>query len=216
MISAKDIKKLRVQTGAGMLDCKKALIEAEGDFEAAVDWLRQKGLAAAAKKSGRIASEGAVGAYIHAGGKIGVMVEVNAETDFVARTDEFKTLVRDIAMHIAASSPQWVSVDDVPKADLERERQVQRARVIDEGKPAQIADRIVDGRMRKYFEDIVLLEQVWFRDDSLKVKEVLSQAVGTIGENIKVRRFTRYVMGEGLEKRSDDFASEVAAQAGLS
>ena len=216
MISAKDIKKLRVQTGAGMLDCKKALIEAEGDFEAAVDWLRQKGLAAAAKKSGRIASEGAVGAYIHAGGKIGVMVEVNAETDFVARTDEFKTLVRDTAMHIAASSPQWVSVDDVPKADLERERQVQRARVIDEGKPAQIADRIVDGRMRKYFEDIVLLEQVWFRDDSLKVKEVLSQAVGTIGENIKVRRFTRYVMGEGLEKRSDDFASEVAAQAGLS
>lgn len=214
MTSAKDIKQLREQTGAGMLDCKKALTESGGDFQEAIDWLRKKGLAAAAKKAGRVASEGAVGAYIHANGKIGVLVEVNAETDFVARTDQFQNLVKDVAMHIAASAPQFVSSDDIPEQVLQREKKLQLERVVEEGKPEHIADRIVEGRLKKYFTEICLLDQPWFRDDDKTVGDVLSEAVGTIGENIRVRRFTRYELGEGLEKREDDFAAEVAAQAG--
>jgi elongation factor Ts len=213
-MGALEIKELRQRTGAGILDCKKALTENDGDIEAAVDWLRAKGIASAAKKAGRAATEGAVHAYIHAGGKIGVLVEVNAETDFVARTDDFRALVKDIAMHIAASAPEYVRREDVPAAAVEREKAIQRQRVIEEGKPEHIADRIVEGRMGKYFQDVCLLEQKFVKDDDKTVKDVLTDAVSRIGENIQVRRFTRYVLGEGLAKKEEDFAAEVAAVAG--
>jgi len=212
MASAKDIKALRGRTGAGILDCKKALSENEGDMEAAIDWLRTKGIASAAKKSGRIAAEGLVHAYIHAGGKIGVLIEVNCETDFVALTDGFKELVHNIAMQIAAHSPMYVSIDDIPVADLERERDVQLARVIEEGKPAQFAGKIVDGRIMKWHKEVCLLEQNYFRDDDKTIRDLLTDAVSTIGENIKIRRFVRWNLGEGLEKRSDDFVAEVMSQ----
>jgi elongation factor Ts len=212
MASAKDIKALRERTGAGILDCKKALAENNDDMEAAIDWLRTKGIAAAAKKSSRIAAEGIVHAYIHAGGKIGVLIEVNCETDFVAMTDGFKELVHNIAMQVAAHSPLYVSADDIPAADLEREREVQKARVIEEGKPAHIADKIVDGRIGKWHKEVCLLDQDYFRDDDKTIRDLLTDAVGTIGENIKVRRFVRWNLGEGLEKRSDDFVAEVMSQ----
>ncbi len=216
MPSAKDIKELRGRTGAGILDCKKALAACEDDMEKAIDWLRTKGLAAAAKKAGRVASEGVVGSYIHAGGKIGVLVEVNCETDFVSRTEQFKALVHEIAMQVAAYSPKYVSVDEISADELQREREVQRTRVIEEGKPEHIADRIVEGRLKKYYKEICLLDQEYFRDDSKTVADVISEAVSTIGEKIKVRRFVRLVMGEGLKKREDDFVSEVMQQAGRS
>lgn len=214
-MSMAQIKELRTRTGAGMLDCKKALGEANGDLEAAVDWLRQKGIAKAAKKSGRVATEGLVHSYIHAGGKIGVLVEVNAETDFVAKNEKFQALCDNIAMHIAAAAPQYVAKDDVPPDAIEREKKVQIARVMEEGKPEHIAEKIVSGRMGKYYEDVCLLEQKYVIDDSVTVAEMLAHQVATIGENIKVRRFVRFVLGEGLEKKVDDFAAEVAAQAGL-
>jgi elongation factor Ts len=212
MASAKDIKALRDRTGAGILDCKKALAENEGDMEAAIDWLRTKGIASAAKKSSRIAAEGLVHSYIHAGGKIGVLIEVNCETDFVALTDGFKELVHNIAMQIAAHSPLYVSTDDIPAGDLARERDVQKARVIEEGKPAHIADRIVDGRINKWHKEVCLLDQDYFRDDDKTIRDLVTAAVGTIGENIKIRRFIRWNLGEGLEKRSDDFVAEVMSQ----
>ena len=214
MPSAKDIKELRGRTGAGILDCKKALVACDDDMEKAIDWLRTKGLAAAAKKAGRIASEGVVGSYIHAGGKIGVLVEVNCETDFVSRTEQFRELVHEIAMQVAAYSPKFVSVDEIAEDELQREREVQRTRVLEEGKPEHIADRIVEGRLKKYYKEVCLLDQEYFRDDSKTVSDVISEAVSTIGEKIKVRRFVRLVMGEGLEKRQDDFVSEVMQQAG--
>jgi elongation factor Ts len=209
------IKELRERTGAGMLDCKKALAENGNDVEKSIDWLRSKGIAKAAKKAGRAATEGMVYSYIHAGGKIGVLVEVNCETDFVTKTERFQALVNDIALHIAASAPTVVSRDDLSADDIARERAVQKERVLDEGKPEHIADKIVDGRMSKYFEEVVLLEQKFVKDDSKTVKEMVSEAIATIGENIQVRRFTRYVLGEGLEKKQDDFAAEVAAAAGV-
>ena len=190
MVSAADIKSLRERTGAGMLDCKKALNENSGDLEQAIDWLRQKGISKAAKKSGRTASEGLVEAYIHAGGKIGVLLEINCETDFVALTDDFKNLARDIAMHIAAASPEYVTKDEVPEDAIERERKVQLARVMEEGKPEHIAEKIVAGRMSKYFEEVCLLEQSFIKDDSRSVGQVLTDTVATIGENIQVRRFS--------------------------
>ncbi len=214
-MSMAQIKELRSRTGAGMLDCKKALSESDGDLEEAIDWLRQKGVANAAKKVGRAATEGLVHAYIHAGGKIGVLVEVNAETDFVARNDGFQTLCDQIAMHIAAAAPQYVAKDDVPSDALDREKKVQIARVMEEGKPEHIAERIVSGRMGKFYEEVCLLEQKFVIDDSMTVGELLTKSVATIGENIQIRRFSRYVLGEGLEKKQDDFAAEVAAQAGL-
>ena len=215
MVTATDIKTLRQRTGAGMLDCKKALNETEGDVEQAIDWLREKGISKAAKKSSRVASEGVVECYVHAGGKIGVMVEVNCETDFVAMNEDFKGLARDIAMHIAAASPDFVAKEDVPEDAIARERSVQLARVIEEGKPEHIAEKIVEGRMSKFFEEVCLLEQVFVKDDKKTVSEVLTEQVATIGENIRIRRFQRFVMGEGLEKREDDFASEVAAVSGM-
>ncbi len=212
MPSAKDIKELRARTGAGILDCKKALTECDENLDKAVDWLRAKGLAAAAKRAGRIASEGVVGSYIHAGGKIGVLVEVNCETDFVARTDQFKALVKEIGMQIAAHTPEYVAVDDLPSSVVDRERAVQRARVLEEGKPEAVADRIVEGRLKKYFQEVCLLEQPYFREDKKTVKDLLAESIAAMGENIKIRRFTCFVLGEGLEKRQDDFAAEVAAQ----
>jgi elongation factor Ts len=209
------IKELRERTGAGMMDCKKALAENGGDIEKSIDWLRAKGIASAAKKAGRAATEGLVHAYIHAGGRIGVLVEVNSETDFAAGTPAFKALVGDIAMHIAASAPDYVQREDVPADAIAKEREVQKQKVMEEGKPAAVAEKIVEGRMGKFYEQVCLLEQKFIKDDSLTVKEFLGQAVGRIGENIKIRRFVRYELGQGLEKKVDDFAAEVAAQAGV-
>lgn len=214
-MSLKNIKALRERTGAGMLDCKKALAESDGSIEGAVDWLRQKGIAKAAKKAGRAATEGLVTAYVHGNGKIGVLVEVNAETDFVARNEQFQELVTNIAMHIAAAAPEYVTKDEVPADAIERERQVQLARVIDEGKPAHIAEKIVAGRMGKFYEDFCLLEQPFVMDDKKTVGQYVTENVQIIGENIQVRRFQRFVLGEGLEKKVDDFAAEVAAAAGV-
>ncbi len=214
-MSMKDIKALRERTGAGMLDCKKALTENGGDIDKAIDWLRQKGITKAAKKAGRAATEGLVSAYIHGTGKIGVLVEINAETDFVARNDKFQAFVKDIAMHIAAAAPEYVSKDEVPEDVIEREKAVQLARIVEEGKPAHIAEKIVVGRMSKFYQDICLLEQPFVKDDKLTVDGYVKQTIATIGENIQIRRFSRFVLGEGLEKKSDDFAAEVAAAAGM-
>lgn len=211
-VSTADIKTLRDRTGAGMLDCKKALEENNGDLEAAVDWLRAKGIAKAAKKAARVATEGLVDTYIHGGGRIGVLLEVNCETDFAARSDAFKALVRDIAMHIAAANPEFVAREDVSADAAEREKQIQLQRVIEEGKPAQVAARIVEGRMSKWYEEVCLLEQKFIKDEDKTVQQVLTDAIATIGENIKVRRFARFALGEGLEKKQADFAAEVAAQ----
>ena len=213
-MGAAEIKALRQRTGAGILDCKKALSENGGDIDKAIDWLRAKGVSKAAKKSGRAASEGMVHAYIHAGGKIGVLVEVNAETDFVARNDQFKDLVNDIALHIAAAGPEFVRREDVDQAAADHERAVQKARVLEEGKPEHIADKIVEGRMKKWYSDVVLLEQPFVKDDKQTVEEMLTAAVSRIGENIQIRRFSRFVLGEGLAKRETDLAAEVAATLG--
>ncbi len=214
MASANDIKVLRERTGAGILDCKKALAESGDDMEAAIDWLRTKGIAKAAKKASRIASEGLVDTYIHGEGRIGVMVEVNCETDFVAMNESFKALVRGIAMHIAASNPEYVSRDEIPAEAIEREKAVQRARVLEEGKPEKMVDKIVEGRIAKWFQDVCLLEQAYIKAEDKTVEQVVQDAIATIGENIKVRRFARFEVGEGLQKKSDDFAAEVAAMTG--
>ncbi len=210
-ITAALVKELRERTGAGMMDCKRALVEKNGDLEAAVEYLREKGLAAAAKKAGRIASEGIVDAYIHAGGKIGVLIEVNCETDFVAKTDEFKQLVRDLAMHIAANNPTYVSKEQIPAEVVEKEREILRAQALNEGKPEKIVDKMVEGRMEKFYADVCLLNQPFVRDPDITVGELITSKIATIGENISVRRFERYVLGEGLEKRVQDLAAEVAA-----
>ena len=213
-VTAQMVKELRERTGAGMMDCKSALTETRGDVDAAVDALRKKGLAAAAKKAGRVTAEGAVGSYIHAGGKIGVLVEVNCETDFVARTDQFQELVRDIAMHIAAADPRFVRREEVTPDVLEYERAIFREQALASGKPANIVERIVEGKMEKYYSEFVLLEQPFVKDDDKTVGQLIAEKVGKIGENIQVRRFSRYKLGEGIEKRKDDFAAEVMAQAG--
>lgn len=208
------IKELRALTGAGMADCKKALTESGNDIGKAVDWLRTKGISNAAKKAGRVAAEGTVAAYIHGEGRIGVLVEVNCETDFAARNEQFQTLVKDISLHIAAYAPKYLDRDEVPAADAEAERAVQIQKVMEEGKPEAIAAKIVDGRMGKWFEDVCLLDQGWFKDEKQKVRDVLTAAIAVIGENIKIRRFVRFELGEGIEKKSTDFAAEVAAQLG--
>ncbi|HEV8630090.1 MAG TPA: translation elongation factor Ts [Thermoanaerobaculia bacterium] len=208
------VKELRERTGAGMMDCKNALLEANGEMEQAIDVLRKKGLASAAKKAGRVTAEGAVGSYIHAGGKIGVLVEINCETDFVARTDQFQELVRDIAMHIAAADPRFVRREEVTAEVLLRERAVQRERTLAEGKPEKVVDKIVEGRMEKFFAETVLLEQPFVKDPDKTVGNLITEKVSKIGENIQVRRFARFKLGEGIEKRAMDFAAEVAAQVG--
>jgi len=206
------VKELRERTGAPMMQCKSALTETGGSIEGAIDLLRKKGLAAAAKKAGRITAEGAVGSYIHAGGKIGVLVEVNCETDFVGRTDDFQELVRDVAMHVAAADPRFVRREEVTAQDLAREREIYREQVLAEGKPEHLVDRIVQGKMEKFYSDSVLLEQPFVKNPDQTVGEMIAERVATIGENIQVRRFARYKLGEGIEKKSDDFAAEVAAQ----
>jgi elongation factor Ts len=214
-ISASAVKELREKTGAGMLDCKKALEEANGDLTKAAALLREKGLAAAANKAGRIATEGLVESYIHGAGRIGVLVEVNCETDFVAKTDQFREFVRDIAMQIAAASPQYVRREEVPTEALEKEKEILRNQALNEGKPAHIVDKMVEGRMSKYYEDVCLLEQAFVKDQDKKVQTLLNEKIAAIGENISIRRFVRFELGEGLEKKQDNFVEEVMAQAKL-
>src|SRR5215204_2802272 len=199
MVTAQMVKELRERTGAPMMDCKTALTETQGDMEKAVDFLRKKGLAAAAKKAGRIAAEGAVGSYIHGGGKLGVLVEVNCETDFVARTDAFQELVRDIAMHIAAAEPRFVRREEVTSEDLERERAIFQDQALASGKPANVVEKIVAGKMEKYFSEFVLLEQPFVKNSDQTVAQLIAERVGKIGENIQVRRFVRFQLGEGIE-----------------
>ncbi len=206
------IKELRERTMAGINDCKKALAETDGDMDKAADFLREKGLAAAAKKSGRIASEGTVQSYIHAGGKIGVLVEVNCETDFVAKNQLFLNFVKDVAMQIAASSPLYVSKEEVPQEDIEKEKAVLRAQALNEGKPEKIVDKMVEGRISKFYDEYCLLEQSFVKEPDKKVIDILNSLVATIGEKITVRRFVRYEMGEGLQKKEDNFAEEVMKQ----
>ena len=210
--TAQDVAKLRAQTGVGMMECKKALTDANGDFEKAVQLLRERGLKAVDKKQGRIASEGMVASYIHMGGRIGVLVEVNCETDFVAKSDDFQVLVRDIAMQIAAANPKYVREEEVDATELEKEKEILRAQALNEGKPANIVDRMVEGRVKKYYEDVCLLNQAFVKDSSKTIKDILTEATLKIGEKISIRRFVRYELGEGMDKRNDDLAAEVAKQ----
>jgi len=214
-VNSAAVKELRERTGAGMLDCKKALEEVDGNLEKAVELLREKGLAAAAKKAGRIASEGLVESYIHGGGRVGVLVEVNCETDFVAKTDAFRSFVRDIAMQIAASSPRYVSREEVSQDDIEKEREILRNQALNEGKPEKIVDKMVEGRLNKYYEEFCLLEQSFIKDPDKTVQTLLQEKIAQIGENISIRRFVRFELGEGLEKRQDNFVEEVMAQSKL-
>ncbi|MCC3381320.1 translation elongation factor Ts [Paenibacillus farraposensis] len=211
-VNASAVKELREKTGAGMLDCKKALEEANGDLTKAVEVLREKGLAAAANKAGRIATEGVVESYIHAGGRIGVLVEVNCETDFVAKTDQFKDFVRDIAMHIAASNPRYVRREEVPQDELEKEKEILKAQALNEGKPEKIVEKMVEGRIGKFYEEFCLLEQSFIKDPDKTISTLINEKISTIGENISVRRFVRFELGEGLEKKEDNFYEEVMSQ----
>ena len=211
-ITASDVNALRQRTGVGMMDCKKALTEANGDMEKAVEILREKGMATAAKKAGRIAAEGVVDSYIHMGGKVGVLVEVNCETDFVARGDQFKTLVHDVALQIAASKPLYVTKEEVPQDVLDKEKEILKIQAMNEGKPEAIAEKMVQGRIKKYYEDFSLLEQPFVKDPSKTVGQLITEAIASIGEKITVRRFTRYEMGEGIEKKKEDLQAEVDKQ----
>jgi elongation factor Ts len=212
------VKSLREKTGAGMMECKKALQEANGNEDQAVEILRKRGMASASKKAGRVAAEGAVGSYIHMGGKVGVLVEVNCETDFVARTEEFQALIKDIAMHIAAAEPRYVMREEVPADVLDKEREIVRAQIANDpknaNKPEQVIEKIVEGRLGKFYEEAVLLDQPFVKDPAKTINELLTEKIAKTGERITVRRFTRYKMGEGLAKREDDFASEVASMSG--
>lgn len=215
MVTANDVKDLRERTGAGMMDCKNALVHTNGDIEKAIDYLREKGLAAAAKKASRIAAEGIVESYIHMGGRIGVLIEVNCETDFVAKTREFLDFVKDMAMQVAAYKPTYVRREEVDPQELEKEKEILRAQALNEGKPEKIIDKMVEGRIEKYYAQVCLMDQEFIKDGEKKVKDVVAELIAKIGENISIRRFTRYEMGEGLQKREDDFVSEVMKQAGM-
>ena len=203
------VKELRERTQAGMMDCKKALLATDGNIEKAVEYLREKGLSAAVKKAGRVASEGMVDSYIHMGGKIGVLVEVNCETDFVAKTDTFKALVHDVALQIAASNPLFISKDEVPTTNLEKEREILRAQALNEGKPEKIVERMVEGRIEKYYKEVCLLEQPFVKNPDITVQDLVNEATLASGEKIAIRRFTRYELGEGIEKKVSDLASEI-------
>lgn len=214
-VNAADVKALRERTGAGMLDCKKALEEAGGDLTKAGELLREKGLAAAAKKGDRIATEGIVESYIHGGGRIGVLVEVNCETDFVGKTEQFRSFVKDIAMHIAAANPKFLSREEVSQAELDKEKEILRNQALNEGKPEKIVDKMVEGRMNKYYEENCLMEQSFVKDPDKTITELLNEKIAAIGEKISIRRFARFELGEGLEKKVDNFVEEVMAQAKL-
>ncbi len=210
-ITAEQVKELRDRTGAGIMDCKKILTEAEGNMDKAIELLKQKGMAKAAKKAGRIAAEGLVEAYIH-NGKYGALVEVNSETDFVANNPEFKAFVKDIAMHVAAAAPQYVKREDVPASIVEAEKEAQKAKAVAEGKPEAIAEKIVEGRMDKFYSEICLLDQSFVKDPDKTVGQLLTELVARIGENIVIRRFVRFERGEGIEKKEENFAEEVMKQ----
>lgn len=217
-ITAAAVKALREKTGAGMTDCKKALVESNGNEEQAVEFLRKKGMATAQNKASRVTAEGVVGSYIHMGGKVGVLVEINCESDFVARSEEFTQLVKDVAMHIAAAQPLFVRREEVSSATIDKEREITLEQLKNDpknsSKPQNVLDKIVEGRLNKYYEEIVLLEQPFVKDPSKTVNELIAEKIGSIKENITVRRFARYKTGEGLEKKSDDFAAEVASLSG--
>ena len=200
-ISAALVRELREKTGAGMMDCKKALLESAGDMEKAVDYLRQKGLALASRKESRTAAEGLVGSYIHGGGKIGVLVELNCETDFVARTPEFQGLLKDVAMQIAAANPRYIRREDVPEDELERERQIYHQQAIESGKPEKIVGKIVDGKMERFYSEVCLLEQEFIKDPDRQVGDLIKDVVARLGENVQVKRFTRYHIGEGVPRQ---------------
>jgi elongation factor Ts len=211
-ISAKLVKELREKTGAGMMDCKKALGETNGDVEKAVEWLRQKGIASAGKKEGRVAAEGLVGSYIHTGGRIGVLVEVNCETDFVARGEAFQDLVRNLAMQIAACpNVEFVKVADIPEEVAQKEKEIEMGRDDLAGKPDNIKEKIVQGRIDKRLKELSLIDQPYVKDQTITVEELVKQTSGQLGENIQIRRFSRFVLGEGIEKKQSNFADEVAA-----
>ncbi|ACX66383.1 MULTISPECIES: translation elongation factor Ts [Bacillales] len=211
-VTASAVKELRERTGAGMLDCKKALDETNGDIEKAIAVLREKGLSAAANKAGRVATEGVVESYIHGGGRIGVLVEINCETDFVGKTDQFKEFARDIAMHIAAANPKYVRREEVPSDELEKEKEILKNQALNEGKPEKIVEKMVEGRINKYYEEYCLLEQPFIKDPDKTISTLLNEKISTIGENISIRRFARFELGEGLEKKQDNFVEEVMAQ----
>jgi elongation factor Ts len=211
-VSASDIAALRNQTGAGMMDCKNALEEAGGDVEKAVEILRKKGIAKAAKRAGKVAAEGQVVSYIHGEGRIGVLLDLNCETDFVAKTDAFKQLALDIAMHVAAAKPLYVSRTDVPEMMLQAEKDIYRVQLQTEGKPADMIEKIVEGKMSKYFAEVCLLEQSFIKDEEKTIEQILAAKTAEIGEKISVRRFARYELGEGIEREKKDFAAEVAEQ----
>ncbi|OLT62549.1 MULTISPECIES: translation elongation factor Ts [Moorena] len=214
-ITAKLVKELREKTGAGMMDCKKALVESDGDTTKAMEWLRKKGITSAEKKSGRVAAEGIIGSYIHTGGRVGVLVEVNCETDFVARRDEFQALVKNVAMQVAACpNVEYVKVDDIPQEIVQKEKDIEMGRDDLGKKPENIKEKIVQGRIDKRLKELSLMDQPYIRDQSITVEELVKQCVAQLGENIQVRRFTRYVLGEGIEKEESNFAEEVAAQMG--
>lgn len=210
--TAKDVAELRAKTNAGMMDCKKALTESDGDFEKAMVWLREKGIAAASKKQSRIASEGIVSSYIHMGGKIGVLVEVNCETDFVAKTDAFQEIGHDVALQIAAAAPKYVRIEEVPAEELEKEKEILRNQALNEGKPAQIIEKMVEGRVKKFYQDVCLMEQPFVKNPEMTISQYINEKILQIGEKISIRRFARFEMGEGLEKRQDNLAEEVAKQ----
>ena len=210
--TAQDIKVLRERTGAGMMDCKNALVECDGDMDKAVDYLREKGIAKAAKKAGRIAAEGIVDSYIHMGGKVGVLLEVNCETDFVARGEQFKELVHDIALQIAAANPSYVTVDEVPADVIEKEKEILRAQAIEEGKPEKIIEKMVEGRIKTFYDENCLVCQKFVKDPSKTIEQLVVEATATIGEKIAIRRFARFEMGEGLQKKSENLADAVAEQ----
>ena len=213
-ITAAMVKELRERTQAGMMDCKKALVEKNGDMDEAVAYLREKGLAAAAKKAGRVAAEGAVDSYIHMGGKIGVLVEVNCETDFVAKTDAFKELCHDIALQIAASNPLYINKEDVPQEALDKEKEILRAQALNEGKPEKIVDRMVEGRIEKYYKENCLMEQAFVKNPDITIATRVNEATLASGEKISIRRFTRYECGEGIEKKESNLADEIAEMTG--
>ena len=212
MFTSEDIVKLRKRTNAGIMDCKNALTEADGDLDKATEWLREKGIAKAAKKADRIAAEGLVYSYIHMGGKIGVLEEINCETDFVARSENFVAFCKDIALQIAAAKPLYINEDEVPTDVLNHEKEILRIQALNEGKPEAIVDRMIEGRVKKFYEEVCLLDQPFVKDPSKTIRDLLNEAILTIGEKISIRRFTRYEMGEGLEKRKDNFADEVMSQ----
>lgn len=217
-VTASAVKSLREKTGAGMIDCKNALVEANGDETQAVEILRKKGMATAGKKAGRVTAEGVVGSYIHMGGKVGVLVEINCESDFVARGDEFQQLVKDVAMHVAASDPRYLRREDVPASELDKEREILMEQLKNDpknaSKPEDVLNKIIEGRLNKYYEENVLLDQPFVKDPGKTVGDLVTEKIASIKENIAVRRFTRYKMGEGIEKRQDDFAAEVASMVG--